>query len=55
MMERRVPYRIYDPGGSGALQTKEGSNDSDTNSVSYRQLVEENHVLKERMKGLKSL
>ncbi|XP_078407382.1 TNFAIP3-interacting protein 1 [Cetorhinus maximus] len=55
MMERRVPYRIYDPGGSGALLTKDVSNEAGSNSVSYQQLVEENHVLKERMKGLKSL
>ncbi|XP_078062901.1 TNFAIP3-interacting protein 1, partial [Mustelus asterias] len=55
MMERRLPYRIYDPGGSGPLQSKGSSNEDDPNSISYQQLVEENHVLKERMKGLRSL
>ncbi|KAI1898251.1 hypothetical protein AGOR_G00070410 [Albula goreensis] len=42
-MEGKGPFRIYDPGGSEA------------SSASYRQLVEENSVLRERMKGLKSL
>ncbi|KAJ8394464.1 hypothetical protein AAFF_G00046750 [Aldrovandia affinis] len=42
-MEGKGPFRIYDPGGSEA------------SGASYRQLVEENSVLRERMKGLKSL
>ncbi|XP_033822078.1 TNFAIP3-interacting protein 1 isoform X3 [Periophthalmus magnuspinnatus] len=42
-MEGKGPYRIYDPGGS---EPKEQS---------YRQLLEENSMLRERMKGLKSL
>lgn len=54
-MERRLPYRIYDPGGNGPLQSKGSSTEDDPNSISYQQLVEENHVLKERMKGLRSL
>ncbi|XP_061090772.1 TNFAIP3-interacting protein 1 isoform X3 [Conger conger] len=42
-MEGKGPFRIYDPGGS------------EPSGTSYRQLVEENGVLRERMKGLKSL
>uniref|UniRef100_A0A8C6WIU7 TNFAIP3-interacting protein 1 n=1 Tax=Neogobius melanostomus TaxID=47308 RepID=A0A8C6WIU7_9GOBI len=42
-MEGKGPYRIYDPGGS------------DPKEQSYRQLLEENSMLRERMKGLKSL
>ncbi|KAJ8351356.1 hypothetical protein SKAU_G00228320 [Synaphobranchus kaupii] len=42
-MEGKGPFRIYDPGGSEA------------SGASYRQLAEENGVLRERMKGLKSL
>ncbi|KAJ8246569.1 hypothetical protein GJAV_G00252900 [Gymnothorax javanicus] len=42
-MEGKGPFRIYDPGGSEA------------SGASYRQLVEENSILRERMKGLKSL
>ncbi|KAF4081643.1 hypothetical protein AMELA_G00163640 [Ameiurus melas] len=46
-MDGKGPYRIYDPGGSEAQSKEEAS--------SYRQLLEENTVLRERMKGLKSL
>lgn len=46
-MDGKGPYRIYDPGGSES-QSKEEAN-------SYRQLLEENSVLRDRMKGLKSL
>lgn len=46
-MDGKGPYRIYDPGGSEAQSKEETS--------SYRQLLEENTVLRERMKGLKSL
>ncbi|XP_064182484.1 TNFAIP3-interacting protein 1 isoform X1 [Anguilla rostrata] len=42
-MEGKGPFRIYDPGGSEA------------SGASYRQLVEENSLLRDRMKGLKSL
>lgn len=42
-MEGKGPYRIYDPGGS------------EPREQSYRQLLEENSMLRERMKGLKSL
>lgn len=48
-MEGKGPYRIYDPGGSDCQVKDEAS------SLSYRQLLEENTVLRERMKGLKSL
>ncbi|XP_073676116.1 TNFAIP3-interacting protein 1 isoform X1 [Garra rufa] len=48
-MEGKGPYRIYDPGGSDCQVKDEAS------SLSYRQLLEENAVLRERMKGLKSL
>ncbi|XP_041929935.1 TNFAIP3-interacting protein 1 isoform X1 [Alosa sapidissima] len=53
MMEGKGPYRIYDPGGS-ECQVREESNSASA-SGSYRQLLEENSVLRERMKGLKSL
>ncbi|XP_076862268.1 TNFAIP3-interacting protein 1 isoform X2 [Brachyhypopomus gauderio] len=46
-MDSKGPYRIYDPGGNES-QTKE-------DTISYQQLLEENSVLRERMKGLKSL
>uniref|UniRef100_W5N1J1 TNFAIP3-interacting protein 1 n=1 Tax=Lepisosteus oculatus TaxID=7918 RepID=W5N1J1_LEPOC len=46
-MEGKGPYRIYDPGGS---EPKD-----EASSVTYRQLLEENCMLRERMKGLKSL
>ncbi|MBN3307940.1 TNIP1 protein, partial [Amia calva] len=46
-MEGKGPYRIYDPGGSE--QKEEAS------SLAYKQLLEENCILRERMKGLKSL
>uniref|UniRef100_A0A8B9KL49 TNFAIP3 interacting protein 1 n=1 Tax=Astyanax mexicanus TaxID=7994 RepID=A0A8B9KL49_ASTMX len=46
-MDGKGPYRIYDPGGSESQAKEEAS--------SYRQLLEENSVLRERMKGLKSL
>ncbi|XP_072530412.1 TNFAIP3-interacting protein 1 isoform X3 [Salminus brasiliensis] len=46
-MDGKGPYRIYDPGGSESQAKEEAS--------SYRQLLEENTVLRERMKGLKSL
>ena len=45
-MEGKGPYRIYDPGGSEAKARED---------FSYRQLLEENGILRERMKGLKSL
>ncbi len=48
-MEGKGPYRIYDPGGSDCKVKDEAS------SLSYRHLLEENVVLRERMKGLKSL
>ncbi|KAL2077602.1 hypothetical protein ACEWY4_027106 [Coilia grayii] len=50
-MEGKGPYRIYDPGGSECLAREESS----SGNSSYRQLLEENSVLRERMKGLKSL
>ncbi|TSU88996.1 TNFAIP3-interacting protein 1 [Bagarius yarrelli] len=46
-MDSKGPYRIYDPGGIEAQSKEEAS--------SYRHLLEENTVLRERMKGLKSL
>ncbi|KAM4622103.1 TNFAIP3-interacting protein 1 isoform 3-T3 [Polymixia lowei] len=49
-MEGKGPYRIYDPGGSEAKAREEAGGGS-----SYRQLLEENSILRERMKGLKSL
>ncbi|KAM6977493.1 TNFAIP3-interacting protein 1 isoform 2-T2 [Aplochiton taeniatus] len=49
-MEGKGPYRIYDPGGSEAKAREEAGGGS-----SYRMLLEENSVLRERMKGLKSL
>lgn len=51
MMDGKGPYRIYDPGGSECQAREESSG----GSSSYRQLLEENSVLRERMKGLKSL
>ncbi|XP_056625528.1 TNFAIP3-interacting protein 1 isoform X3 [Triplophysa dalaica] len=44
-MEGKGPYRIYDPGGSDCQVKDEAS------SLSYRQLLEENTLLRERMKG----
>lgn len=49
-MEGKGPYRIYDPGGSEVKARDEARGES-----SYRQLLEENSILRERMKGLKSL
>lgn len=49
-MEGKGPYRIYDPGGSEVKAREEVAGGS-----SYRQLLEENSILRERMKGLKSL
>ncbi|XP_056137168.1 TNFAIP3-interacting protein 1 isoform X2 [Lampris incognitus] len=49
-MEGKGPYRIYDPGGIEAKAREEAGGGS-----SYRQLLEENSILRERMKGLKSL
>nr|XP_061793414.1 TNFAIP3-interacting protein 1 [Nerophis lumbriciformis] len=49
-MEGKGPYRIYDPGGSDVKTRDEAVGGS-----SYRQLLEENSMLRERMKGLKSL
>lgn len=49
-MEGKGPYRIYDPGGSEVKAREEAVGGS-----SYRQLLEENSILRERMKGLKSL
>uniref|UniRef100_A0A3Q2YNM7 TNFAIP3-interacting protein 1 n=1 Tax=Hippocampus comes TaxID=109280 RepID=A0A3Q2YNM7_HIPCM len=49
-MEGKGPYRIYDPGGSDVKSRDEAAGGS-----SYRQLLEENSMLRERMKGLKSL
>ncbi|XP_038849368.1 TNFAIP3-interacting protein 1 isoform X6 [Salvelinus namaycush] len=51
-MEGKGPYRIYDPGGGEAKAREEGSSGG---GGSYRLLLEENSVLRERMKGLKSL
>ncbi|XP_069754117.1 TNFAIP3-interacting protein 1 isoform X2 [Narcine bancroftii] len=53
-MDTGVPHRIYDPGGTAAGLAKGGEEPQPTPS-SYQQLVAENNVLKERMKGLKSL
>ncbi|XP_070692600.1 TNFAIP3-interacting protein 1 isoform X3 [Pempheris klunzingeri] len=49
-MEGKGPYRIYDPGGSEVMAREDAGGGS-----SYRQLLEENSILRERMKGLKSL
>ena len=49
-MEGKGPYRIYDPGGSEVKAREEAGAGN-----SYRQLLEENSMLRERMKGLKSL
>ncbi|XP_051869768.1 TNFAIP3-interacting protein 1 isoform X2 [Pristis pectinata] len=55
-MDAGIPYRIYDPGGTGAGLMKGVSSEPPPPSpTSYEQLVAENNVLKERMKGLKSL
>uniref|UniRef100_A0AAY5JX21 TNFAIP3-interacting protein 1 n=1 Tax=Esox lucius TaxID=8010 RepID=A0AAY5JX21_ESOLU len=54
-MEGKGPYRIYDPGG-GEVKVKEAREEnSSAGGGSYRQLLEENSVLRERMKGLRSL
>ncbi|XP_077465070.1 TNFAIP3-interacting protein 1 isoform X2 [Stigmatopora argus] len=45
-MEGKGPYRIYDPGGSDVKTRDEAVGGS-----SYRQLLEENSMLRERMKG----
>eukprot|EP00062_Callorhinchus_milii_P021967 gi/632979237/ref/XP_007906359.1/ PREDICTED: TNFAIP3-interacting protein 1 isoform X2 [Callorhinchus milii] len=50
-MEGRTPFRIYDPGGVEAMTW----NSLQQNNASYQQLLAENSVLKERMKGLQSL
>ncbi|KAL0973703.1 hypothetical protein UPYG_G00209830 [Umbra pygmaea] len=52
-MEGKGPYRIYDPGG-GEVKVKEAREEGNGGG-SYRQLLEENSVLRERMKGLRSL
>uniref|UniRef100_A0A8D0GGZ6 TNFAIP3-interacting protein 1 n=1 Tax=Sphenodon punctatus TaxID=8508 RepID=A0A8D0GGZ6_SPHPU len=44
-MERRGPYRIYDPGGATQQEA----------AAAFEQLVEENARLKEKMQGIKSL
>lgn len=49
-MDGKSPYHIYDPGGSEVKAREEAGSRS-----SYRQLLEENSILRERMKGLKSL
>uniref|UniRef100_A0A3Q1H7F1 TNFAIP3-interacting protein 1 n=1 Tax=Anabas testudineus TaxID=64144 RepID=A0A3Q1H7F1_ANATE len=49
-MDGKSPYRIYDPGGSEVKAREEAGGRG-----SYRQLLEENSILRERMKGLKSL
>ncbi|XP_040903501.1 TNFAIP3-interacting protein 1 isoform X2 [Toxotes jaculatrix] len=49
-MEGKGPYRIYDPGGSEVKAREEAGGGSN-----FRQLLEENSMLRERMKGLKSL
>ncbi|XP_044062246.1 TNFAIP3-interacting protein 1 isoform X2 [Siniperca chuatsi] len=49
-MEGKGPYRIYDPGGSEVKAREDAGGRS-----SYRQLLEENSILRERMMGLKSL
>ncbi|XP_038868459.1 TNFAIP3-interacting protein 1-like isoform X1 [Salvelinus namaycush] len=51
-MEGKGPYRIYDPGGGEAKAREEGSSVGES---SYRLLLEENSMLRDRMKGLKSL
>ncbi|XP_045062545.1 TNFAIP3-interacting protein 1 isoform X1 [Coregonus clupeaformis] len=54
-MEGKGPYRIYDPGGVEAKAREAREEGSSSGVGSYRQLLEENSVLRERMKGLKSL
>lgn len=54
-MEAGIPYRIYDPGGRGAGLLPSFGGEPQPAPTSYQQLVAENIVLKERMKGLKSL
>ncbi|XP_056294755.1 TNFAIP3-interacting protein 1 isoform X2 [Pseudoliparis swirei] len=49
-MEGKGPYRIYDPGGSEVKAREEAGGGG-----SYRQLLEENGILRERMRGLRSL
>nr|XP_029512199.1 TNFAIP3-interacting protein 1-like isoform X2 [Oncorhynchus nerka]XP_029512200.1 TNFAIP3-interacting protein 1-like isoform X2 [Oncorhynchus nerka] len=54
-MEGKGPYRIYDPGGGEAKPREAREEGSNGGGGSYRLLLEENSVLRERMKGLKSL
>ncbi|XP_062909103.1 TNFAIP3-interacting protein 1 isoform X1 [Mobula hypostoma] len=54
-MEARIPHRIYDPGGNGTGSPVGISSEPPHSPTSYQQLVAENNVLKERMKGLESL
>ncbi|XP_029627877.1 TNFAIP3-interacting protein 1 isoform X4 [Salmo trutta] len=54
-MEGKGPYRIYDPGGGEAKAREAREEGSSVGGSSYRLLLEENSVLRERMKGLKSL
>eukprot|EP00063_Salmo_salar_P079199 XP_014054034.1 PREDICTED: TNFAIP3-interacting protein 1-like isoform X3 [Salmo salar] len=54
-MEGKGPYRIYDPGGGEAKAREAREESSSGGGGSYRLLLEENSVLRERMKGLKSL
>ncbi|XP_014068804.1 TNFAIP3-interacting protein 1 isoform X2 [Salmo salar] len=54
-MEGKGPYRIYDPGGGEAKAREAREEGSSIGGSSYRLLLEENSVLRERMKGLKSL
>lgn len=54
-MEARAPYRIYDPGGASVEMVKGLGEQTQPPPTSYQQLVAENNILKERMKGLKSL
>uniref|UniRef100_A0A8C7SYZ5 TNFAIP3-interacting protein 1 n=1 Tax=Oncorhynchus mykiss TaxID=8022 RepID=A0A8C7SYZ5_ONCMY len=54
-MEGKGPYHIYDPGGGEAKAREAREEGSSVGASSYRLLLEENSVLRERMKGLKSL
>ncbi|XP_071267971.1 TNFAIP3-interacting protein 1-like isoform X6 [Salvelinus alpinus] len=54
-MEGKGPYRIYDPGGGEAKAREAREEGSSVGESSYRLLLEENSVLRDRMKGLKSL
>uniref|UniRef100_A0A8C7JWV8 TNFAIP3-interacting protein 1 n=1 Tax=Oncorhynchus kisutch TaxID=8019 RepID=A0A8C7JWV8_ONCKI len=54
-MEGKGPYHIYDPGGGEAKAREAREEGSRVGGSSYRLLLEENSVLRERMKGLKSL